>query len=281
MALLVIGLALFPVPDNIGTVAVLESADRQLYFAPCTATVENVLVSTNQLVKTGEPLVKLRDNQLSARFDELQGQKLSIAAQLKDDQDEFNRGVQSTKEDFHLSSRIRQQKISMDAIDKQLRILETQLSQLTIVAQRDALVTTWDARNQLTGRPVTAGQLLLTTYQPTAPWQLRLSIPERQLGRLRDAMASSRDGLMVQYSLSSHPSEVRWGRLVNISDQLIKDEAGNAKALGIVAIDGNNVPAKSDGAVARATIACGRTSAGWLVIRDAYREASAWWRLNW
>jgi hypothetical protein len=51
--------------------------------------------------------------------------------------------------------------------------------------------------------------------------------------------------------------------------------------LGTVLVDQNTLPAKTDGAVARAAIDCGRVTAIWFVIRDAYREASAWIRMTW
>ena len=279
--LLILACVLFPMPDNISTVAVLESVDKELYYAPSAATIDAVYVKTHQAVKQGEPLIKLVDSQLQSRLDELLGQKESTSEQIRNDELTRRQGIQSSKDDWQLSNRIDQAKINLSAIEQQLRIVQAQVSQLTVTARRDALVTSWDAQNQLRGRPVSAGQLLLATHQPNAPWQLRLAIPERQLGRLRAAMADAREGLPVQFSLTSHPSDVRHGRLVNVSEQLIKDDEGVAGAMGIVAIDGNSLPVKSDGAVARATIVCGRTYAGWLAIRDAYREANAWWRLNW
>lgn len=281
IGLLVLGVAFFPAPDNIATLAVLESADKELYYAPASATIAKVYVDTHQSIKKDEPLIQLVDNQLQTRIEELRGQKLSTKSQLQYYREELKRGGQSRGEGFGLYGRIDQLDIDLKAIEVQLQIFESQLAQLNVKARRDAIVTTWDAKNQLNGRPVSAGQLLLATYQPSAPWQLRVSIPERQLGRLREAMAGAREGLPVQFSISSHPSEVRQGRLVKLSDQLVKDNEGVGSAVGIVAVDSHSLPTKSDGAVARATIACGKTFAGWLAVRDAYRQASAWWRLNW
>ena len=278
--LLVLAVAFFPTPDNISSIAVLESVDKELYYAPSSATVEQVFVDTHEPVKRGSPLVQLFDSQLQSQLDELQGQRNSTQLQLEESLRDMKRGGQAPNDAIQLSFRVDQLRNNLKSIDDRLDIVEAQNKRLRVVARRDATVTSWDARNQLSGRPVSAGQLLLTTYQPNAPWQLRLSIPERQLGRLREAMAGSRDGLAVQFSLSSHPSEVQHGRLITISDQLIKDDDGSAKAMGIVAIDGNKLPSKSDGAVARATVACGRTFAIWLAVRDAYHEVSAWWRLN-
>ncbi len=281
MLLLVLAIAFFPTPDNIATVAVLEPADKEIYYSPGSAIVDEVFVDTHQTVKKGERMIKLADSQLEARYDELQGQKRRTLSQLKHEQGQLKLRARSREDEHQLSANTVQLDIDLAAIEDQLRIVEKQVEALTIVARRDATVTTWDVRNQLRGRPVIPGQLLLTTYQPQAPWQLRVSVPERQLGQLRSAMAKTRDGLPVQFALSSHPSEVRLGRLVRLSDQLFKDENGSAKAIGMVAIDASHLPALTDGAVARATIACGRSYAGWLAIRDAYREASAWWRLNW
>lgn len=280
---LVVAVAMFPTPDQVATVAVLEAADKQLYYAPASAAVERVLVDSNQRVKKGDVLLELVDKQLEARLDELGGERTATAAQLDQDRSALLRGQHLTAgQRDDLESRIEQLKITSRSLDEQLAILQARADQLHVVARNDAIVTTWDARNRLEGRPVAAGQMLLATCAPEAAWQLQLSIPERQAGMVEDALAAAGPhGLRVQYSLSSHPAEVRMGRLISLSKQLVKDPRGGSKVLGTVAIDPSTLPAKTDGAVARAAIDCGRVTALWLVVRDAYRAASAWIRMTW
>ncbi|MGN6546591.1 MAG: efflux RND transporter periplasmic adaptor subunit [Aureliella sp.] len=280
---LVAAIALFPTPDQVSVVAVLEAANKQLYYAPASAAVDRVLVDSNQHVKAGDVLAKLVDKQLEARLDELTGERTATAAQLDQDRSALLRGQHLTAgQRDELESRIEQLKITIRSLDDQLTILRARAEGLSIVARNDAVVTTWDARNRLEGRPVAAGQLLLATCSPEAAWQLQLSIPERQAGMVEDALAAAGDqGLSVQFSLSSHPGEVRSGRLVSLSKQLLKDARGGSKVLGTVLVDPSTLPAKTDGAVARAAIDCGKVAAVWLVVRDAYRAASAWVRMTW
>lgn len=280
--LLVLAIALFPTPDQLGVIAVLEAVDKEQYYAPVSASVEKVLVDSDQQVRRGQPLITLTDPQLEASLDDLTGKRLTCATQLEQDRSALLRGQQLTpSQRDDLESHIEQLKINLHSLDEQLVIIRAQAEQLKILARHDALVTTWDARNRLQGRPVAAGQLLLTTCATDANWRLQLSIPEREAGRIEQALEAAASGLPVQFSLSSHPSEVRTGRLVSISKQLMKDDKGSSTVIGQVALDASSLPAKTDGAVARAAIDCGRSVAVWLIVRDAYTAAGAWLRLTW
>ena len=278
---LVLAIALFPTPDQVAVVAVLEAEKKQMYYAPMSAIVERVLVDSGQSVKVGDVLLELSDKQLEAQLNEVAGQRLTADTQLAQDMAMIKRGQQPPQQQDELESRTVQSRITIAALDEQLAILQAQRAQLKIVARDDSVVTTWDARNRLEGRPVVAGQLLLATCAPQADWRLRLSIDQRNAGMVQDALDKSPQGLPVQFSLSSHPSDVRTGRLVGLSEQLISDQDGSGKVLGTVLVDAATLPAKTDGAVARAAIDCGRVTATWFVIRDAYREASAWLRMTW
>ncbi len=279
---LLIAAALFPMKDQISAVCVLEAANKQLYYAPCSAIVEEINVDSNQTVEPGSTMIRLVDRAMNSRIDELQGQRSTINAQLEQDRHALLRGsnlAASARDE--LESRIEQWRIKLKSIDQQLSLLSEQAKGLTIVARQKALVTTWDARNRLSGRPVSQGQLLLSTCEPEGQWQLRVSIPEHQLGQLEQAMSRTPGGLRVQYSLSSHPSDVRVGRLMNVQHQLVKDDAGHSKAVGLISVDAQTLPLRNDGAVARASIDCGQTTLFWLVVRDAYREADRWVRMMW
>lgn len=274
---LVIAIALFPVPDHVSVVAVLEATQKQLYYAPAQAIVQRVLVDSHQSVKAGDTLLELSDTQLESRLDDLTGRRMTAVAQLAQDQSSLKRRHELTSlQTDELESRIEQLKITTRSLDEQLRILRLQSSQLQIIARSDAIVTSWDARNRLEGRPVVAGQLLLTACSEESPWRLQLSIPEGNTGYIQDALSKSPEGLPVRFSLNSHPDDVKTGRLIGLSKQLVKEETGTKKVLGTVLVDASTLPSKTEGAVVRAAVDCGRVAAAWLVFRDAYRVANAW-----
>lgn len=278
---LIVAIALFPVPDHVSAVAVLEAVEKQLYYAPAAVTVQRVLVDSHQRVKAGDALLELSDAQLASRLDELNGRRMTAIAQLAQDQSTLKRRHELTPvQTDELESRIEQLKITTRSLDEQLRILRIQESQLRIVAHRDAVVTTWDARNRLEGRPVATGQLLLSACSEDSPWRLQLSIPEHKAGYIQESLAKSPGGLPVQFSLSSHPDEVNTGRLTGLSKQLVKDDDGSTKVLGTVQVDASTLPNKTEGAVVRAVVDCGRVAVVWVVFRDAYREANAWARMT-
>ncbi len=278
---LAIAVASFPTPDQLHTLAVLEAQNKQFYFAPANATIDKVMIKNDQPVKAGDPLIQLVDKQLEARLDEAQGQRLASAAQLEQDRSALLRGQLPPTQQVELESRSEQLKITLASLDQQIALMKSQSDELLIKARQDAVVTTWDAVNRLQGRPVAAGQLLLSTCESNSSWTLQVSIPEHQAGFVREKLERSPQGLSVPFTLSSYPNQVLEGRLIRLSQQIVKDEVQGNKVIGTVMFDERALPSKTDGAVARAVVDCGKVPAIWLVIRDAYRELDRWIRMTW
>jgi len=71
------------------------------------------------------------------------------------------------------------------------------------------------------------------------------------------------------------------GHVANLSDQAARNATGETVLLARVAISGNQLPLKKEGAIARVKIDCGRVPAIWLVVRDAYWACMSRLKMIW
>ena len=129
--------------------------------------------------------------------------------------------------------------------------------------------------------------MLTSTYNPHGKWRLLLSIPDYRAGLVGAALhAAPQSALPVHFSLTSHPDRVLEAFAVDMAPQVTMDSDGTHAAQRVVRTaayvrDADELPLKKDGAIARATIECGKVPLAWLVVRDAYWAVSSWCRMLW
>lgn len=279
---LAIVIAVFPVPQQVTVTALLEPLEKQSYYAPTAALVDVVHVDQDSSVRRGDVLLELVDQQLQSQLDQLLGQQTETRSQIAQIQNTLSRNSQlPTMQRDQLEAEKEQLTIAASTLVAQLQILQNQLSEMRVVARQDGQIASWDVRNRLSDRPVQAGQLLLTTFRPDGPWRLQLSVPEYRVGLISQAIAANAGGAPMQFSLSSHPGETRQGRVTSLGSQSMRDSAGQTLVLASARIESETLPIKKDGAVARATIDCGRIPAVWLVLRDAILTISSRLKMIW
>ena len=141
--------------------------------------------------------------------------------------------------------------------------------------------------NRLLGRPAVADDMLLSTYQPTSAWHFEVVVPENRVGLVAAAISSSRQAADVEFILTSFPDRWLAGQLSRLGAQPIssaipsQSDPSQRVVMARVEIDSNTLPIKKDGAIAQASIACGRVPLVWLVFRDAYNQLSSRIRMLW
>lgn len=300
-------IALFPVPQQISATGILQPVAKNPYYAPADAIVSEVFVESGQEVSAEQPLVQLTSQTLRDQIDRLEGEIRSAKARLDHLNHLLNRGNDlSARESDRLEGELQQLRIDRASNQRQLQILKEQESDLLVVAQQTGIVSSWDLRNRLLNRPVTGGELLVTTYRPEGNWQLELSIPDHRTGMVAEAMekpaaaladagkhgpsqaagprSSGHTGARVRFSLSSHPDELHEGVLTQLSSHAIRSGSSGDERTIVLAqarLSADELPLKKDGAVARATIDCGRVPAVWLVFRDAVWAISSRLKMIW
>jgi hypothetical protein len=162
--------ALVPMPHQVNANARLEGAVQRVLSAPQDGFLREVMVRPGDVVKAGQVLAQLSD-------DDLQGARRGRLAEVAQHENEFS-------EAFARGDRAQ----AMTAQNKlaeskaQLSLVDQQLSRLKVVAPFDGVVIQGDLRQQL-GAPLKRGETMLT-LAPGLDWRVVLEIDESDIASL-------------------------------------------------------------------------------------------------
>lgn len=284
---LICAIALFPVSQPISATAILQPLSKQMYYAPAAGIVAEVFVDEGDAVDNGALLLRLTSHELETQAEDLQIKIKKTQGQLAEKTSQLNRGeTLSALEKDQLEFQQRELETTLQSLELQKTEISERLSELSVSARRSGTVSTWDLQNRLLNHPVQAGQLLASTFDPDDKWRLELSIPDHRAGLVADALANSEQGAIpVQFSLTSHPDRILEAFVVNMAPQVTvqHDATVASRVVKTEAFvpDTSTLPLKKDGAIARASIDCGKVPLIWLVFRDAYWAISSRVRMMW
>jgi multidrug efflux pump subunit AcrA (membrane-fusion protein) len=282
--LLLIGLillAVVPVKLELALEGVLQPGTRQDIYPPLPGLVEQVLVQHGAAVAKGEPLLQLRSDLLEQERQRLLG-ALATAEQQRVDLDTLRNDPTSQRERRNSSdaaadwaARSEELKVQIHSLQQQLRLLEAEISQLTIRSPLTGTVLTWDLEQLWQGRPVDPSQRLLSVASLEDDWELTLWIPQAELPAFR------RNPELPQVRL------------------LLPDRAGVlacplvevAPALEFLPQSGPVLPARGSvpavalagllpGTRVRVLIECGSAPAGYVWFRYLIDWTRDWWALR-
>lgn len=289
-----IGLAViiagFPLPQQISATATLIPVEKVPYYAPYDGVVREVLVNEGDSVQKGRVLLQLVSHELSTQYDALIGELRLNEDRQEQLEDLLNRGTELSQiERNQLEGDLQLLQIQSQTKQQDRQVINKQLQELRIDAIAEGVVATWNLSNRLLNRPVVAGDLLVTTYVPEGRWKLQLAIPDYRVGIVASrlsALEGEGQGIPVSFSLSSHPDQLQKAALIRLGSHTIRstaEGAGNEKSvvLGEAMLDVKKLPLAKDGAIARATIDCGKVPAIWLMVRDAYWAISSRVQMIW
>jgi len=153
---------------------------RQITYAPVPGIVVDVPVEHNKAVKKGDLLARLDSK-------ELNGKKLQLLADMQEAQTQANYlkvqyekadGNGSDNEKAQLGGQLAEAKIKDKSAREQISIIDEQLDSMAVRAPFSGVVTTWEVRRNLLGRPVEVGQELVTVADLESEWVLEVDVPD-------------------------------------------------------------------------------------------------------
>ncbi|MEM9586308.1 MAG: biotin/lipoyl-binding protein [Planctomycetota bacterium] len=182
---------------------------QQQIFAKIDGEVEEILVRTNQQVKKGDVLLKMRNPDLEIELTELIGQIQTtqseifrVTTQLKD------RQQLKPTEQLALEGERRELVMRLQVLDQKRKLKTIRASDLTVKAPIDGVIQTFDVEKLLFGRPVMTGQVLIEMADLNQPMYLKLEMSEKRQGHLDQFIkANPTEELDVSYILASDPDE--------------------------------------------------------------------------
>ena len=81
----------------------------------------------------------------------------------------------------------REYEIKERGADEQIAILKDQIETMAIRSPQDGIVTTWEVKKNLTGRPVEIGTELIDIAATEGNWDLEVEVPDDDMGPILDA----------------------------------------------------------------------------------------------
>ena len=106
---------------------------------------------------------------------ETQAQSLDVQAQkLRSGQDE--------QELIQIQAQRAEARITANSSKEQIDLVEEQIESMNIRSPQDGIVTTWEARKNLMGRPVEVGFELLEVAATDGDWILKVEVPDDDMG---------------------------------------------------------------------------------------------------
>lgn len=289
----VAALCLVPADLNIEATGTLQPVVQRAAFAPRSGLVEEVLVKHGADVKAGEPLLRLRDPALALETKRVSGELETAQRQID--------AVRATKtgrairdanptETYRLSAEERELDQRLTNLRRELELLDREHEQLVVTSPIAGRVMTWDVAGRLTARPVERGEVLVTVADLSSDWQLELDVPDNRIGHVLAAQQELGADLPVRFRLSSDDREsaAAAGHVAEVcrtADVAVRPGATTPSPTVRVnvALDKRELgeAARNElrpGVSARAQIACGRRSIGYVWLHDIWDTIVGWVR---
>ncbi|MGL4513561.1 MAG: HlyD family efflux transporter periplasmic adaptor subunit [Lacipirellulaceae bacterium] len=263
----------------------LRPAELRNVFAQIDGEVVRVNTKHEQSVTQGQTLVELKSLELDKEITGTRGQldttlteQRSLRADILKSGRDLSRSDRDQKE-----SRLAKLAGEIATLDRELELLEARRKQLSVTSPIDGQVITFKVEEQLTGRPVRRGQVLLEVANPAGDWVLEVSMPEKRMGHITRALrdADLADGkedgngeLQVEFLLATTTETTLKGRLLeeNVATSAeVRGEEGNTVVLKVL-FDQDEfrkaIPNPKVGSEVKARVACGKASIAYAYLHD-------------
>ncbi len=261
--------------------------ERRITYAPVAGIVVDVPVEHGQKVKKGDLLVKLDSP-------ELQKQRKELFAQMQGSQTQasyLNLQVRKASESGNdaeynsLQGQLQEAKIKFKSAKEQIEILDEQIESMTVRAPVSGVVTTWEIRKNLLGRPVEIGQELVTVADLSSDWEMEVDVPDDDMGpilraqsRLERDIASGKrkvgDTLSAYFVTATDPEHRYQGFVKRVGAKAETVESKHVVKMTVGFRDDVRKDFLSrnqelrPGAEVRARVDCGEARLAYVMLRD-------------
>ncbi len=272
-----LALCIVPWPFDMAANGVVKPQDSVDTFVPERAVVEDVRVDNNSLVNAGDILVILRSDELQLEMKRVEGELGAKREQLNAIRQRLTDTSRTTAQDRLRDSADQSTvEVEIESLEMQQRLLRHREEKLTVRSPRKGRVITWDAKRQLTNRPVETGQVLLTVAAENTPWELELYMPERRVNHVvRQQEKLKGEKLPVSYVLMTQPGKQLKGEVIDVHWTAEPHEQQGHMVRIRVKTEGNLGASARPGASVKAHVNCGRTVLGWAKLHEAWEWLQA------
>jgi multidrug efflux pump subunit AcrA (membrane-fusion protein) len=259
-----------------GTIQPVEKYD---VFAPMAGEVLEVLHDDGDRVVAGEPLLRLRNDDLMIKQTQVEGEYAaaresvaSIMHQLTSPGARMT-SVERVRLEREQASGLKQ----LATQEKTMALLKERVEKLTVKSPITGQVITWDAKKLLQNRPVETGQILMTVKAEDSDYEVEVYMPERRIGHVHRAQAAAggEQSLTVDFISMTDPHITHTGKVVYINPTAeASEEHGNMVRIRIQ--PDQAVANPRPGATVTANVHCGWAPWLWCKLHEAWE----WWETS-
>jgi hypothetical protein len=230
-------------------------------------------------VAANDVLVQLRSPRLAQERAELEGQRRTTEQQIADlaalRGGREPRGEGRPLSQAELAARQEELNSVLESLDGQLAALARHEQELTVRSPIAGRVLTWNVEQLLQGRPVLAGQRLLSVADVAGPWIAEVRVPDRDIAHVQ---AARQNGQPVRVSLlaATDLNTRRVGAVTDIARVVTHDPLEGPVVVVTVAVEAQPGFDARPGATVYPRIHCGRRSLGYVWFRRLYETVASW-----
>jgi multidrug efflux pump subunit AcrA (membrane-fusion protein) len=272
----------------------IPEARRKIY-APVQGKVGEVMVDHDARVKKGDILAKLDSFELQKELTKLIADNKKALSQMSslEIQSQKLASSQDNQEQLQIQAQKAEARITAKSTKEQIDILNEQIDSMTIRSPQDGIITTWEAKKNLLGKPVEIGTELLTVQATDGDWILEVEVPDDDMGPILAAQSKldkeiAEGKKKVGTPLRSYfvpmtgPETLYEGYVVRIAPnaEAIAEAAEQYKNRYVVKVTvsfsdavrkdylaRNQINEMRPGAEVRARVDCGRTNLAYYLLR--------------
>jgi hypothetical protein len=276
-------LTMFPYTFGLAANGRLVPQSQFEVFAQTDGTMDEVLVSDtgDTIVKSQQVLGRMKNSDIELAISSINGQIAETYSRISANSQRKSSGNLELNEKTELDSLIKSDEQKIESLNRELQFRELEKQLLTVVSPSAGRVINWNVKQNLTNRPVTRGQNLMTIVPPEAVWELELQMPERRLAHLFRAIRDDEEKPSVTFGLVSNPGVEYTGRLISVDRKLdVYSDDGNA-ALVRVEFDNSEIPVDLLRNETRVTakVECGKRSIGYVIFHELIETVQSRWML--
>lgn len=277
-ALLIAAAAIIHQPFEIECRGRLMPTQRREVFSAVEGEVVDVAVRESQSVEAGQVLCQLQSRELEKAIIEQTG---LLKGKLKArDAARAELRSKSTPQARNQSSRDQAQleliNAEIDTIQRQLKVLEQEESQLQICSPISGIVMTERPEEKLRGRPVRRGEPLIEILQDEGGWQLELAVAERRLGHLL-AWHKTHPRIKVKFRPLSSVTQSYECQITRMADRTVPSGESGSTCQVYCDVSNVNQLTRQVGSEVSARIQCGRRSLLYIWFHDFWELLQRNW----
>jgi multidrug efflux pump subunit AcrA (membrane-fusion protein) len=264
----------------------LQPEKRRMTYAPAAGIVVEVPVVHGQHVKEGDLLARIESRELEKEYKNLIAQRDEAQTQVNHLTIQLSKMDAGTDEEkIQIQGQLAEAKIKAKGAQEQIDIIDAQMKTMNVTAPQDGIVTTWEIKKNLQGRPVEIGQELIAVAATGGDWVLEVEVPDDDMGPVLAAKSKldaeikagkkKPDATLAAYFVTATDPEHRYpGYVIRIGSKaelvetkhVVKVTVGFSDAVRNDFLSRNQ--ALRPGAEVRARVDCGEARLAYVLLRD-------------